>query len=59
MSGHVCLECLESACDSLDGLCARCRDALRLREAFDRGWRGGWAACLAFHGLVGGEAARG
>ena len=55
MIGRRCVECLErlelSAADGQD-VCGTCALDLRLREAFDRGWRGGWAAAVEHFGLT-------
>ncbi len=48
----TCIECLVTRAAEDRQVCAACRRVLELREAFERGWRGGWAACLDVHGLV-------
>lgn len=52
MTPRTCIECLTSTAEPGPDLCPTCRRALELRDAYDRGWRGGWSAALAVHRLV-------
>jgi len=54
MSGRprVCVECLTTFASEGRQVCEPCRRYLELRDAFERGWRGGWSACLDFHSLA-------
>ena len=48
----VCLECLTTFAEEGRQVCPSCQRSLEMRAAFERGWRGGWAAALDVHGFV-------
>lgn len=56
MNSLVCTECLENVSLVDDaGRCPACRCRVLLEERFNLGWRAGWSAALAIHGLVEGD----